>query len=319
MNLRTRLKSVAFHLGATLLFPALLFRGRDTQTDLYREYSRALAVSLIGSAAVLAGVLIWVFGFYAVALWSPGSLESLRFKGLFILAYPILLLLFGAATLWLLSFIGAVLGKKPALPWVGKIVKKRGLLTASYCINGLFVLFLCWMVWCGWHASRMAARPIRPAKVYMLYDDMGFVPRWVFPLGFYRIQRASAERWGANHVSIDPVTRESLDEALQNAELIFLSVHGDYSWADNAGCFHFFNAARDQIYIVGPDEIEKTGTGTKLKYIYLAHCNSGARHDDWARAFDPAGIKSFDRFSLYPEHIFWLWIKLPRLIRRGID
>ena len=57
----------------------------DDKHKLIAEYSDALAVSLIQTIALVVALIIWIFGFYAVAQLSPRSLEILRVGNIFIL------------------------------------------------------------------------------------------------------------------------------------------------------------------------------------------------------------------------------------------
>jgi hypothetical protein len=104
INLRTRLKSICFHLDATSLFPTLLFRRQNTQSDLVREYSWALA-----------------------------------------------------------SFTGAVLGKKLALPGVGKSRKNE--VRQPHPIASM--VYLCYF-YAGWRGA--AGRPIFNAARDQMYS-----------------------------------------------------------------------------------------------------------------------------------------------------
>ena len=317
LNAGERLKSLLFYTGFIPLFPSLLFR-RTKNDGLANEYANALAVSFVQTLTLIAALLIWIFGFYAVAQFSPRSLETLRIGNLFILVYPALFLLLVGIIIWLIYTVAAVSGFKIKIPLVTKLSKNRRILILSYFINISLVLILCLILAGIFHSNKLAQHPQKPAKVYMLYDDMGFVPHWVFPFGFYQIQREAIKKWGHDQVSIVPISNESVQEAIQNATMIFFSVHGDWSFGEFAGTFHFANEARDEFYGYGPDQIEKMGVGENLKFVYLAQCNGGVLADEWPQAFAPAMIKSFDRISLYPEHIFWLWYKLPRILRNDI-
>lgn len=33
----------------------------------------------------------------------------------------------------------------------------------------------------------------------------------------------------------------------------------------------------------------------------------------------PAKVKSYNRISTYPEHIFWLWIELPKILKNDVE
>lgn len=61
---------------------------------------------------------------------------------------------------------------------------------------------------------------------YMLYDDMGHIPKRVFPLGFYPESIASQVRFGNNHFAVIPLNEEPFNIALDNAKLIYVAAHG---------------------------------------------------------------------------------------------
>jgi hypothetical protein len=316
LNIKDRIISILFYTGFILFFPSLLLK-KNQNDELINAYSNALAVSFVQSITFIMTLLIWIFGYYAVAQYAPRSLEILRIGNIFILGYIALAVLLIGITLWLIYLIGIIFQRPISIPLITKIARHKSALRLSYLINLVFVIFLCFIVFSLICSNKMARDPQKPAKVYMLYDDMGFVPNWVFPLGFYQIQRAAAEKWGDGHVSIEPITNASIKEAIQHATMIFLSVHGNWSEGEFAGMFHFANQARDKLYGYGPDQIKEIGIGKNLKFVYLAQCNGGVLHKEWAQAFSPAKIKSFDRTSLYPEHIYWLWFKLPGLLRNN--
>ncbi len=179
-------------------------------------------------------------------------------------------------------------------------------------MNLSFIIFIVSIFIITIHANELSKNTQKPAKVYMLYDDMGFVPHWIFPLGFYQIQRVAINKWGNGHVSIEPISKESLKEALLNAELIFLSVHG------GDGVFYFANKERTIGYNYGPKQIQEIGKGENLKFVYLGNCFGGMLKDEWASVFHPAEIKTYDYISSYPEHIFWLWFKIPKILQNQI-
>lgn len=305
-----------FYTGFILFFPSLLFK-KNQNNELVNAYSNALAVSLVQSITLIIALLIWIFGYDAVAQYAPKSLETLRFMNIFILGYAALAVLLAGITLWLIYIIGMICKRNINIPLITKIISHKSALKLSYLINLAFVIFLCFIVFSLIHSNKMARNPQKPAKVYMLYDDMGFVPHCIFPLGFYQIQRAAAKKWGDGHVSIEPITNASIKEAVQNATMIFLSVHGNWSEGEFTDMFHFANQKRNTLYGYGPDQIREIGVGDNLEFIYLAQCNGGVLHEEWAEAFRPAKIKSFNCTSLYPEHIYWLWFKLPGMLRNN--
>lgn len=317
MNLKNRLFSFLFYLGFTLLFPFRISK-KFKEPDLDEHYSTALVVSLIVISCIFSALFIWILGITAFAKYSPRSLETLVFFNFFFLIYIVFFILLFGVFIWLIHIFNLLFGKNIRLSFISKLKKRPGILKFSYIFQASFILIILVVVFISFHSFQLSKKTTTPSKIYMLYDDMGFVPKWLLTLGFYQVQLAAQNKWGAGNVSIEPITHENLREALCNASLIFFSVHGDWSNGEYAGQFHFFNKTRDKMYLYGPDQIKHIGIGEKLKFVYLAHCNGGLLEKEWAETFYPAKIKSFNRISTYPEHIFWLWIKLPNIIKDEI-
>ena len=284
LNFKFRLKSLLFYSGFTPFFPTLLFK-RNKDDLIVNEYYYALAVSFIQTITFLIGLIIWIFGFYAVAQYYPAWLETLRFGNIFILGYLILFVLLFGIIIWFVYFIRIIFRLKINIPLITKISKNKTVLTLSYFFNLSFMILFCLIVFWTIRSNKLAQNTQKPAKVYMLYDNMGFVPHCIFPLGFYQILRAAIKKWRYGHVAIEPITNESLKEAIKNATMIFLSVHGDLSSGEFAGMFHFANQTRDKFYGYGPDQIKEIGIGENLKFIYLAHCNGGKLKEEWPRQY----------------------------------
>ncbi len=308
-----RIKLSLFYLGLIPFFPFLLF-SQNENDEIQKQYHKALVVSFIQIITIVISLLLWAFGYYAVAELSPQSLEEFTLYHIFIPGYFLALLILFGFFLWLFYFITNLFNLKWNLKFIKKLSTKKTLLKVSYTLNSILFLFFCIILFWIADANRMSQKVIKPAKVYMLYDDMGFVPHWVFPFGFYQILKTANNKWDKGAVSIEPITNKSLNEAILNGKMVFLSVHGGYSTSEFAGLFHFMNNARNKYYAYGPEEIAKLGIGNNLEFIYLAQCNGGSKHEEWVRVFYPAKVKTFDRISTYPEHIFWLWYKLPKIL-----
>ena len=313
MSLGNRLIVFLFYLGFTI-FPPSRLSDKFKKSILHEHYCNALTISFISICCFIIALFIWVIGLISFAKYSPQSLETETF----IFPSIIFVLLFGII-LWLIHVIGSLFGKNIKIFFVSKLNQVGRMLSFSYFIHISFLLMILFVVLISVHSSNMSRNSQKPAKVYMLYDDMGFVPKWVFTLGFYRIQLAAQGKWGVGNVSIEPISQESLKEALSNASFIFLAVHGSGSYGkEYDGYFRFYNETRDKVYLYGPDQIRSIGIGNNLKFVYLSACYGGILEKEWSEVFNPAKIKSFNRISVYPEHIQWLWIKLPNILRHKI-
>ncbi len=144
----------------------------------------------------------------------------------------------------------------------------------------------------------------KPAEVYVLFDDMGFIPRWVMTLACYRLSCASIDRWEEGSIVVARISRKTLEEAFRHGSLIYLGTHGtgDGGVAFNDGPL----LPRDIGTTVHP--------GASLRFVYLSACDSGAVADAWREALSPAEVITFDRLSAVLEHAWWLWLDSPRLI-----
>lgn len=311
MKLKQRLISILFYVGLIPFFPFLLFK-KNRSKNLSGEYVTALAVSFVQIITGVITLLIWIFGYKAVVTFSPYSIIKYRLGNFFILDY-LFFVIFGIGIIvWFVYVIRIISGLNIRIPFITKISQNMKVMKITYVMNLSLVIFLLVIVFLTIYANKISMNPVKPAKVYMLYDDMGFAPHWIFPLGFYQVQRAAIEKWGNGYVSIEPVSKESIKEALENAEMVFLSIHG----AD--GVFWFANKIRSEFYTYGPKQIQEIGKGQNLKFVYLANCYGGMLRTEWEQVFHPAKIKAFDYTSLYPDHLYWLWIKLPGILKNQI-
>jgi hypothetical protein len=258
-------------------------------------------------------------GITIYARYAPSSLETLVLFNKFYLIYVVAAIFAFGIIIWLIYVFGFLFKKEVKVQLFSKLKKSHKILSLSYYFQTTCMIVFLMIVLISVHSYKLSQNVIKPAKVYMLYDDMEFVPKWILSLGSYRIQLVAQNKYGIGSVSIEPINHDNLKEALLNATFIFLSVHGDWSYGKYAGTFHFYNYNRDKMYLYGPDQIKKMKIGENLRYIYLAHCNGGLLEKEWSEVFYPAKVKSYNRISTYPELIFWLWIKLPKILKNEIE
>ena len=155
------------------------------------------------------------------------------------------------------------------------------------------------------HAS-WTVRPLpgTAPKAVMLYDDMDLFPRWVFALGFYRIARAANAQWGPGQADVRPFTRRNLGEVQQHASFLFLATHGTEE------------GLQLEHGKLTPEAVMAMPSATMaLDFVYITGCDSGAQQAAWEAAFAPAEVITFDRLSAIVEHIWWLWMRGPEVIR----
>jgi hypothetical protein len=232
---------------------------------------------------------------------------------------PIVLILLPAVLAWFGGLALALLGSRRSLPLLARLAGNRRWIRVAVVANVLVLLGVLCTTALAQHASSLT-REEGPAPVYLLYDDMGCCPRWVFNLGFYRIARAATARWGPNSVVVAPLDEEHLRLALQHGRFVFLACHGrdgdiivpnliiapaGWPWLHMTE----FDGER------WSDHWTEVKPGKELRLVYNTACDSGSKADEWAIALSPAEVKTFGRLSAVAEHIWWLWVVGPEQVR----
>jgi hypothetical protein len=318
VRLKVRILSFLFYLGIPV-FPSQKFWKKYKNTEVREHYKNARIALFVMNSCILISLLVWIFGITIYARYSPSSLETLVLFNRFYLIYGVAAIFVFGIIVWLIYTLGFLFKKEVKVKLFSKLKENQKILSLSYYFQTPFIIVLLMIVLTSVHSYKLSQNVIKPAKVYMLYDDMGFVPKWILSLGFYRIQLVAQNKYGVGRVSIEPINHDNLREALLNGTFIFLSVHGEWSYGKNAGTFHYHNTVRDKMYLCGPDQIKKMKIGENLRYVYLAQCNGGSLAREWSEVFYPAKVKFYNRISTYPEHIFWLWIKLTRILKSDVE
>ncbi len=303
--MKTRLLSVACYLG---LAPQLyLFTSNEKRGPLLGYHiQQALALSWLGLLCCLFVLLVHVLE-YVVGMKFPGD-ENI-YQGIAVLSLlPCLAwcVLLGAG-IW-----RAGAGSDAPLPLVSRLTARTGV-KPGWVVWGLIFQGVCILLMILPFRMNYITRPQEgPASVYMLYPQERLqplpytslgtftVPRWIFTLGFYPISEVATARWGDGSVSVEPLTRENLNEAFRYGRLVMVASHGGSTLGtiplpgDPKGYF-------------SPEDILPGGVGPDLQVVYLAGCYIGALEKDWENTLSPARVITFDRISWESEHVFWLW------------
>jgi hypothetical protein len=295
-----RLRFVACYLAPSWLKGRL---AREPGSLAEQHAQQALGVAFLLHGVVLASGVALLGLSAAMAWWREGftRLEPLVNWGI--------CGLFGA---WLVVFVvGLVLGivgSRRAIPvvramggrrWVRRLAAVTSV-AAHTCGALILVIAL--------HSTRRAREfDGRPAHVYLLYDDMGFVPRWVLTLGAYRLTGAADRRWGGGSTVVACISPARLKEAFARGRVVFLATHGTYRGGAVGYGEHTFSPAD-----VGGEFVP----GPELRFVYIAACDGGAGDAGvaWDTALAPAQVVSFDRLSTNVEHAWWLWLEAPGVI-----
>lgn len=279
-------------LGATRL--------RRERTYVAFHHGQALAVWL--AALVILGLYIVVSLFLSWLLvfqrdWYEGTWVEPTLLAFVRRAFLCWLVVVGFAVFWALRGSWApvpLLGRLAQYGWARRVASVGtialliiGVVTASASV----------------HAASLTRHTPAPADAYLLYDDMGFVPHWVFDLGFYRIARAAIENWGNDSVVVAPLTPDALAQAFRHGRFVFVLSHGT-----DKGLY-------TRTFRIAPQRAAPLGTSEQLQYVYLTGCDNGAIAAEWEKVLAPAYVVTYDRLSAWLEHIYWLLFKGAGVVR----
>ena len=296
---RDRVVAAVYYCGLAPLF-AKTRLGRA-----YREhhYEQALAVWF-----VLLGIIV-LYGAFSLFLSYILVYHREWYEGTWV--EPTLLAIVRRGFLcwvvvWAFSIFWALRGSWGPVPLLGRLAGKRWAMRGASV--GCVVLLVTVLVTTAAtaHAKTLSARESPEAQAFLLYDDMGFVPHWLFELGFYPIAREATSKWGRDSVVVRPLTPGGLAEALAGGAFVFVLSHGT-----EEGLY-------TREFKIRPDTAAAGGTGDGLQYVYLTGCDSGALAEKWERALAPAEVVTFDRLSAWLEHIWWLLFRGAATVR-GLD
>jgi len=278
---------------------------------LRRKPAAPLAAHHLGQSLALFAVLLCVV-LASIALYAIGTALLLNFPELYE-SYPLdyisaiaQICLFAVWVLaWLLCLVLAGAGSARPVPLLDRIARRGWLISLSAVWTALLVALVLTVAILAFYATSITAEGDRPGQVYMIYDDMGFVPRWVFALGFMRISLAANERWGDESTVVALLSRTALRRAFAEGRLVFVACHGAEG---------FVYTPRDSNQWLDPSEVRPMEKGADLQEVYLAGCDLGARAKEWETALSPAQVMTFDRLSATAEHVGWLWLTGPERI-----
>ncbi|OQB32153.1 MAG: hypothetical protein BWY09_02886 [Candidatus Hydrogenedentes bacterium ADurb.Bin179] len=204
---------------------------------------------------------------------------------------------------WLYGVWRCLRGSSAPIPIVGMLFRYNALrMTGRVFISLFFVAFLLAVAGTV-RAEQLLTQETAAAKTYLLYDDLGFLPRPLFSLAMYRIAQASHRRWGPGSAVLQALKKETLDDAFQNGTFVFVGSHGTAA-----------GLLLDGQYYRPADVLRREGH-TPLRYVYLASCDSGAQRAAWESALAPATVKTYDRLTPTLEHLWWLWTEGPAVVR----
>lgn len=293
-----RLLNVSLYLGGA---PIYWFYRKFTHKDLSdnSHYIQVLGINILVCFSFM--IFLVVFCLHTIII---RCFRSLAFKIPLEISFYILgVLLTICFVVSIEGIVAALFGYNPKLKVLSSFIKnnfRRRLSTIITLIHQLIIITLIIVIF---HSSYIVNDEKVEADVYMLYYDMGYIPRWVFTLGFYPESIAARKSLGVDSVVVAPFTKSILDKALSNGKLVYIATHGAEG----------FMVLQDGEFL-WPSDIQTYRIGDDLQYVYLSACDSGALHSEWQDAFGPIDIKTFDRLSTVVEHVKWLIIDGPKII-----
>jgi hypothetical protein len=304
---RLRLTAAAFYLGLAPLLSAARLRRADPY--LRHHHAQALAFGGLLLVELLAiPICMTLVGYLMVeqrAFIESYPVETVADVGL---AAGGLAVLFAEV----FGVMQALRGSARGIPLVHRLaVKPRWLATARaggvafWCVIALVALVTM-------HASSLTRRGGAPARAYLLYDDMGVYPGWVFDLGFCRLARAATDHWGPGSVVVAPLAQDTLADALRHGDFVFVASHG--STEGDVLVRGTFTGPDGEVYnhmAVKPDATLAAHVGPHLRFVYLTACDGGRKAAEWQATLAPAEVRTFDRLSAVVEHVYWLWFTGP--------
>lgn len=296
--MREKILNISFYLGSIPFYWVHnIIHHRESRREYH--YLQAIALNLLFFYSLIVFVgcfiihnLLFYFNL-SIALKIPMELSF----------YILGVLIFVCFFLWLEGIIAAIIGYAPKIPLYLHVISKTPRIKCSVFLITIRHILVILIVFLMIHSSVITQLEVEEAEIYMLYDDMGYIPRAVFTSGFYLESLAARNRWGCNSVAIVPLTKDTMNYALSNGRLVYIASHGAN------GCIQLQGG---ELY--WPHNLEGTHLSSTLQYVYLSGCETGLLHDEWENALKPAHVKTFDRLSATMEHVYWLIVEGPEVI-----
>ena len=213
----------------------------------------------------------------------------------------LMIITFALLLLWTaLSVFCALVGKSARIPILSRLSKKAWLPGTMLVIFTLGLALLVTIMCFSCHSLSITPQSNNEAKVFMLYDDGGFFPRWLFTLGFLSVTKKASNLLGPNSMCVCQLTNDTFQHAFSHGKFIVLATHG-------AGPGQIY--AGRQIYKA--TDALKASDGNHPSFIYLTGCSVSKGDNSWAEAFPTTEVISFRRWSATVEHIWWLYSEAP--------
>lgn len=295
---RERAVAAGCYLG---LLPFLHLAPQVRSTPYGRHHYRQAAI-LFGTLLALLGLLAFALLILSYLLVSHREFyESTRIE---VHVFGIIRKLFLAwSVFWAFALGMALLGATRPMPLVQRMAARdRAVRWACLGLGALYVCLL-GLTPVAIHASRLVPVSRESGTVYMVYEDNGIFPRWLFALAFYPMARAAENTYGEGSAVLIKISRSTVAKALAEGHVVFVGSHGTRKGL----MLH-----NDWLL---PKDIAALPKNPSLKFVYLTGCDSGDQREAWTSAFAPADVVTYDRLSASLEHAWWLWFRGPDKVR----
>ncbi len=295
---RVRLLALLLYFG----FAPLTWTRRNNTASLYWKSHRKQALilwALLGLITFL--LLISVAVLSKLMVYFRNEVDTQRVELWILSLTRKSLLVWGI--FWLYGIWRCLRGSTAPVPIIGWLFKCTMFQKTGMIFLNLFFITCFLATSLTIRGERLLTQEASRARTFLLYDDLGFVPRPLFSLAMYRMASTSVRRWGPGSALLRPLTRESLDDAVLKGTFVFVGSHGTAAGLLLDGKYY------------QPEDVPRPDNNTALRYVYLASCDSGAQRNAWEHALAPATVRTYDRLTPTLEHLWWLWTEGPALLR----
>lgn len=209
------------------------------------------------------------------------------------------------AVFWLFGLLMALLGGARQMPIVYRLGARRWVArTAAFGLLAIYLALIALLPLAA-HASSLVPQNRDVGEVYMVYEDNGVFPRWLFALAFYPMAQAARQVYGPDAPVLIEISREAVENSVAHGRVVYVGSHGT-----SRGLM-----LRDDWLL--PGEFKDAPKNPGLRLVYLSGCDSGDQRDAWEKAFAPAEVITYDRLSAVLEHVWWLWFRGPDVVRES--
>jgi len=297
--LKNRLLDISLYLGGG---PVYWLYGKRVHRDLEdnSHYRQVLGINILLSVSTIIFLICFILQSIIIRFFrSIASKMPLEISFYIWGVLLVVILIIGIE-----GIIAALFGHDPKLKIYSYVEDNHFRKKQSTTVMIIHQLIIIAVIILAIHSNFIASDETHKADIYMLYDDMGYIPRWVFTLGFYPESLSANKSLGPDSVVVAPLTPNTLSEALSTSKLIFIASHGAEGYIVLSDGEVFW-----------PNNIDTNKIGADLQYVYLAGCDTGLLHDEWKASLGNTEIKTFNRLSTVAEHMKWLLIDGPKIIR----